>query len=91
MILSCSYVGSRFYLHNPPGKNNVFTPLPGIPLELLRREKELEEAEPEVNPWACLILLVVCIALVGVTAAFVRHPLTTLHADVLIAPSPIAH
>ena len=29
---------------------------------LLRREKELDEAEPEVNPWACLILLVVCVA-----------------------------
>jgi Ca2+:H+ antiporter len=48
--LSCSYIGSRFYLHDPPGKNNAFIPLPDIPPELLRREKELEEAEPEVNP-----------------------------------------
>lgn len=74
-ILSCSYIGSRFYLHDPPGKNNAFSPRPDIPEELLRREKELEEAEPEVNPWACVILLVTCVALVGVTAEFVRDPL----------------
>jgi Ca2+:H+ antiporter len=67
---ACSYIGSRFYLHDPPGKNNAFSPRPDIPPELLRREKELEEAEPDVNPWACIILLVVCVALVGVTAEF---------------------
>ena len=80
----CSYIGSRFYLHDPPGKNNVFSPRPDIPPELLAREKALEEAEPDVNPWACIILLVACVAFVGVTAEFVRHHhLAILHADVL--------
>jgi hypothetical protein len=56
------------------GQNNAFSPRLDLPPELLRR-KELVEAEPEVNSWACLILLVVCVALVGVTAEFVRLPL----------------
>ncbi|KAH9053054.1 hypothetical protein EDB87DRAFT_310351 [Lactarius vividus] len=70
VILLVIYIGSRFYLHDPPGANNAFTPHPDIPEEVLRREKELEEAEPEVNPWACLILLAVTVALMGVTAEF---------------------
>ncbi|KAH8980642.1 hypothetical protein EDB86DRAFT_3087748 [Lactarius hatsudake] len=70
VILLVIYVGSRFYLHDPPGANNAFTPRPHIPEEVLRREKELGEAEPEVNPWACLILLAITVALMGVTAVF---------------------
>ncbi|KAH9053055.1 hypothetical protein EDB87DRAFT_310553 [Lactarius vividus] len=70
VILLVIYVGSRWYLHDPPGAYNAITPRPDIPEEVLRREKELEEAEPEVNPWACLILLVVTVALMGVTAEF---------------------
>ena len=67
-----SYVGSRFYLHDPPGAHNAFSSHPDVPPEVLRREQELEEAEPDVNPWACLILLAVTVALMGVTAVFVR-------------------
>ncbi|KAF8260051.1 hypothetical protein EI94DRAFT_1706606 [Lactarius quietus] len=69
VILLVIYIGSRFYLHDPPGEN-AFSPRPDMPPELLQREKELEEAEPEVNPWACVILMIVCVALVGVTAEF---------------------
>ncbi|KAH9170190.1 hypothetical protein EDB89DRAFT_2230745 [Lactarius sanguifluus] len=70
VILLVIYVGSRFYLHDPPGAKNAFAPHPGIPEEVLRREQELEEAEPEVNPLACLILLAITVALMGVTAEF---------------------
>ncbi len=73
LTLACSYVASRFYLHGPPGANNASTPNPYIPPEVLRREQELEEAEPEMNPWACLILLAVTVALMGVIAEFVRQ------------------
>jgi Ca2+:H+ antiporter len=27
LTLTCSYIGSRFYLHDPPGKNNAFSPV----------------------------------------------------------------
>jgi Ca2+:H+ antiporter len=85
-----SYVGSRFYLHDPPGANNAFSPHPDVPLEVLRREQELKEAKPEVNPWACLILLVVTVALMAVTAVFVRQPtpFPIFHANVLTVFPP---
>ena len=73
-----SYVGSRFYLHDPPGSNNAFSPQPDVPPEVLRRERELEEAAPEVNPWACVLLLVITVALMGVTAEFVGQPIHSL-------------
>ncbi len=60
---------------------------PDVPEEVLRMEKELEEAEPEVNPWACLILLAITAAFMGVTAEFVGHNfLSTLRAIVLTLP-----
>ncbi len=67
-----SYVCSRIYLHDPPGDDNDESmPHPEIPAERLRKEQELAEAEPGVNPWACIILLVITVALMGVTAEFV--------------------
>ncbi|KAI0262088.1 hypothetical protein BC834DRAFT_829364 [Gloeopeniophorella convolvens] len=70
VILLVIYVCSRFYLHDPPGEGNALQPHPDIPPEALRKERELEEAEPEVNPGACLVLLVITVALMGVTAEF---------------------
>jgi hypothetical protein len=51
-------------------------PHPEIPLEALRKERELAEAEPDVNPWACIALLVFTVGLMGVTAEFVRLPIS---------------
>jgi len=70
--LTHSYVFSRFYLHDPPKDDDGFIPPPDIPLEALRKEQELADAEPDVNPWACIILLAITVALMGVTAEFVR-------------------
>ncbi|KAH9972678.1 hypothetical protein BJV74DRAFT_879751 [Russula compacta] len=72
VILLVIYVCSRIYLHDPPGQDqdDLFLPHPEIPAEALRKQRELAEAEPDVNPWACLILLVVTVALMGVTAEF---------------------
>jgi hypothetical protein len=67
-----SYVSSRFYLHDPPGEGNVFMPHPDIPPEALEKERKLAKEEPDVNPWACILLLVITVALMGVTAEFVR-------------------
>ncbi|KAI9461408.1 hypothetical protein F5148DRAFT_1286668 [Russula earlei] len=70
VILLIIYVCSRFYLHDPPGQNDLFQPHPDVPPEALLKERELAEATPDVNPLACLILLTVTVALVAVTAAF---------------------
>jgi len=77
--VTLSYVCSRIYLHNPPGDDvdDVFMPHPEIPAEALRKEQELAEAEPVVNPWACIILLAITVAFMAVTAEFVRF--TRLH------------
>ncbi|KAH9053057.1 hypothetical protein EDB87DRAFT_310784 [Lactarius vividus] len=66
VILLVIYVGSLFYLHHPPRANNTLTPHLDDPEEVLGRK----EAKPEVNPWACLILLAITVALMGVTAEF---------------------
>ena len=71
---TCSYVCSRFYLHDPPGEGNAFAPHPDIPDEALEKERKLELEEPKANPWACIILLTVTVTLMAFTAEFVRSP-----------------
>lgn len=51
-------------------------PHPEIPLEALLKEQELADAEPDVNPWACIILLVFTVGLMGISAEFVRWPIS---------------
>ncbi|KAI0051280.1 hypothetical protein FA95DRAFT_1554616 [Auriscalpium vulgare] len=70
IILLFVYVCSRFYIHDPPGDNNAFRPTPNTPGEDVKKELELEDEEPEVNPWACMILLAITVSLMGVTAEF---------------------
>ena len=65
-------------------------PHPEIPAVALRKEQELAEAEPDVNPWACLILLVITVGLMGVTAEFVRFTRLSPLPRGLISSLPIA-
>lgn len=73
ILLLIIYVFSRWYLHNPPGEGNALQLPPDAPAELKEKEEELAEAEPEVNPWACIILLLVANAIMAVTAEFVSE------------------
>ncbi|KDQ57906.1 hypothetical protein JAAARDRAFT_34718 [Jaapia argillacea MUCL 33604] len=80
IILLVVYIGSRIYLHNPPGDHNALLPHPNAPEDILHQEQELEEGDPEVNPWACIAMLVVTIGIMAATAEwlvqsieFVRH------------------
>jgi hypothetical protein len=89
--VTLSYVCSRIYLHNPPGdENDALMPHPEIPAEALLKEEELANAEPDVNPWACIILLVITVALMGVTAEFVRLTRLSLLAPDVISSLPAA-
>jgi hypothetical protein len=47
-------------------------PHPEVTAEALRKELELAEAEPDVNPLACIIILIFTVGFMGVTAGFVR-------------------
>ncbi|KAL1942230.1 hypothetical protein VTO73DRAFT_6294 [Trametes versicolor] len=70
IMLLVVYVASRMYLHNPPGDNNALTVPHDAPQEIHHQEVELLEEEPLVNPWACMILLVITVGLMSVTAEF---------------------
>lgn len=44
---------------------------PNAPLAYHKEEHHLIVVDPEINPWACMILLVITIALMATTAEFV--------------------
>lgn len=66
-----SYVMSRVFLHNPPGEDNALKVAPNAPLQLKQEEQHLAHAEPDINPWACILLLVVTVGIMAATAEFV--------------------
>ena len=68
------YVMSRVFLHNPPGEGNALLAAPNAPAEVHDEEHHLEHAEPEINPWVGIILLVITIAIMATTAEFVSGP-----------------
>ncbi|KAI0065181.1 hypothetical protein BV25DRAFT_1906270 [Artomyces pyxidatus] len=70
VVLLFVYVCSRFYIHDPPGEDNAFRLAADASSEEVRIAKALEEQEPELNPWACVLLLIVTVAVMGVTAEF---------------------
>ena len=70
--LAHSYVCSRIYLHVPPGQDDESMPQPVISPEAQRRAQKMANETAKVNPWACIIALVITVALMGVTAEFVR-------------------
>ena len=66
------YVGSRIYLHNPPGEGNALTLAPNAPHALKEKESETEEEEPQLNQGSCLLAFLVAIPLLALTAEWVR-------------------
>jgi len=88
-----SYVCSCIYLQDPPGEDsdNEDMPHPEIMAKALCKKLELTEAQPDVNPLACIITLIIMVGLMGVTAEFV-HLLSRLGPIVIFtSPLPIAH
>ncbi|KAJ6539025.1 hypothetical protein B0H19DRAFT_960734 [Mycena capillaripes] len=70
IILLVVYVCSRIFLHNPLGPENQLHEHKDAPAEFKEMAEKMAEEEPEVNPWACLILLVLTVGLMAVTAEF---------------------
>ncbi|KAI5122341.1 hypothetical protein M0805_002508 [Coniferiporia weirii] len=69
ILLLLVYLASRIFLHNPPepdASNGFAGPI--IPPEVRGREEHLSQQEPEVNPWFCIVFLVVTIAIMAITA-----------------------
>ncbi|KAI0804620.1 hypothetical protein BC629DRAFT_1488445 [Irpex lacteus] len=70
VVLLLIYVMSRVFLHNPPGEDNALKVAPNAPLQLKQEEQHLAHAEPDVNPWVCILLLVVTVGIMAATAEF---------------------
>lgn len=65
-----SYVCSRFFIFDPPGEGNALI-TPDAPAALKEKELELAHKEPKVNPWFCMVFLMITVAIMAVTAEFV--------------------
>ncbi|KAI0694055.1 hypothetical protein BC835DRAFT_1406559 [Cytidiella melzeri] len=70
VVLLLVYILSRVYLHNPPGQGNALKLAPNAPQEVKFKEHQSNVEEPEINPWACIVLLVVTVAIMSTTAEF---------------------
>ncbi|KAG6866493.1 hypothetical protein C0991_003037 [Blastosporella zonata] len=70
LFLLVIYVSSRIYLHNPPGEKDDLKEHPNAPAAFKADIAKLEEEEPEVNPWVCIIVLLVTVVLLGFTSEF---------------------
>lgn len=81
VILLVIYVASRVFIANPPGEDNAGKLHPSAPSALHDEERELEEREPEVNSWVCTVMLVICIALMGVTAEFLVESIEVIREE----------
>ncbi|KAJ7233131.1 hypothetical protein B0H12DRAFT_1260530 [Mycena haematopus] len=68
LILLTVYICSRIFLHNPPGENFELSEHKLAPEALKARAKEIENSEPEINPWVCIGMLVVTIGIMAATA-----------------------
>lgn len=65
-----SYVCSRFFILDPPGEGNALVE-PDAPAAIKEREHELAHENPKVNPWFCMVFLLITVAIMAVTAEFV--------------------
>ncbi|KAF5387910.1 hypothetical protein D9615_000100 [Tricholomella constricta] len=70
IFLLIIYVCSRFYLHNPPGDTDSLQDHPNAPASFKADVAKLEEDEPELNPWFCIVMLIITVVLLGVTTEF---------------------
>jgi Ca2+:H+ antiporter len=62
---------SRIFLHNPPGEGNALKVAADAPEAVKHKEHELVAEDPEISPWACIVLLVITVAIMAATAEFV--------------------
>ncbi|KAL4244451.1 Ca(2+):cation antiporter (CaCA) family protein [Abortiporus biennis] len=68
VILLVVYIASRVFLANPPGEQNALSVAPNAPPELHKELEELENAEPEINPFYGVVFLLVTVGIMAVTA-----------------------
>ncbi|EJD50810.1 hypothetical protein AURDEDRAFT_143229 [Auricularia subglabra TFB-10046 SS5] len=67
LLLGC-YICSRIYLHNPPGHGNALQSYRTASEHVKEKAKEKEAKEPKVGPYVGALAIIICVALMAVTA-----------------------
>lgn len=75
VLLIVTYIGTRIYLHNPPGEDSL-DHLSNAPKAFKDEVAKVEHEEPIVNPWVCIITLVIAVILLAFTA---EHLVVNIH------------
>lgn len=75
ILLLLVYICSRIYLHNPPGDGNALSLPPNATRAEVNVERKKEEADPEVNPWAGLTMIIVTVGIMAATAEWLLEAL----------------
>ncbi|KAH9051585.1 hypothetical protein EDB83DRAFT_2316721 [Lactarius deliciosus] len=91
VILLVIYVGSRFYLHDPPGANNAFTPHPDIPEEVAAHGAGTSKRQS--RRWFGIILLPIVSFSADATVAitfFIRQSLKAFIRNTAQPPESLA-
>lgn len=65
-------IGSRIYLHNPPGDGNAGAWVPNTPEAIKRKAAEADAEQPQMNQLTCLVAFCIAVPLTAVTAEWVR-------------------
>ncbi|TFK86140.1 hypothetical protein K466DRAFT_163357 [Polyporus arcularius HHB13444] len=81
VILLVVYVASRFYLHNPPPHHATATTPQDEHPAIKHEEARLLAEEPKTNPWACMLVLLVTVAMMAVTADFLVESIEHIHKE----------
>jgi len=68
-------------LHNPPGEEDALNlaEAPDAPDALKAEVLELKHGEPEVNQWVCIVMLLICLALMAATAEWLVQSMKVVH------------
>ncbi|KAG8923723.1 hypothetical protein FRC01_012432 [Tulasnella sp. 417] len=75
VLLLLVYICSRIYLHNPPGDGNALTLPPNATRAEVKQEEKKQEADPEVNPWAGLLMIIITVGIMAATAEWLVEAL----------------
>ncbi|KAL0580920.1 hypothetical protein V5O48_001114 [Marasmius crinis-equi] len=76
IILLVVYICSRFYLHNPPGDEDI-----EVPTALRDEEEVFLHGEPVVNQWVCIAMLIIALALMATTAVWLIESVEVVRAE----------
>ncbi|KAL0949153.1 hypothetical protein HGRIS_009234 [Hohenbuehelia grisea] len=70
VILLIVYICSRYFLHDPPGEVDELHEHENAPAVFKEKAAHIEEEEPDVNPWATILMLLIAVVFMAFTAQF---------------------